>query len=125
MHVVVHDTVEELRAAATRYSPHADFHDTEACFQQPAWSAHADDDGYIDEPGPTYAGVMRLTPDVGAGVVAHECTHAALGMLYRQHVLTIGLDSPERDEEALCYAVGDLMRGVTNGLLERGVWTGP
>lgn len=126
IHVVVHDTTEELRAAAAAHSRRAGVHtsldDAEACFQAAAYEATIDDDGYVTTPAAAYAGVLRLTPEHGTGVIAHEATHAALAIYQRQFKFTLGGDDDMDDEEPLAYAVGDIVAGVCEGLVEHGVW---
>lgn len=120
--VVVHDSVEQLRAAATRYSGF-DASDAAACFQNNEYRVRVDDDGRVTEPAGRYAGIMRILPEHGAGTIAHEATHAALAIYFRQHRIVLDLaDGDIADEEVLCYTLGDLVRGITIKLLAKGVW---
>lgn len=125
--VVVHDTVSDLRAAAARYAREVGDHnhdhtETAACWQGRGFRVHVDDAGLVDEPAGAYAGVLRLLPEHGVATVAHECTHAALALYYRQHALEINVKGPMQDEEVLCYAVGDLVGQIVVALRARGVW---
>lgn len=120
--VVVHDSVEQLRRAATRYGG-GDHSDTAACFQGTGARMRVDDDGRVTVPASRFAGVMRILPDHGAGTLAHEATHAALAIYGRQHrVFLEPFASDMADEEVLCYTVGDIVRGTTIQLLAKGVW---
>ncbi len=125
--VVVHDTVEDLRAAATAYARRngdtdKDHSDTMACFQGREFRVRVGDDQNVDQPAGRYAGVIRLLPEQGVATLAHEVTHAAVAMYYRQHAAELAIDRPMSDEEVLCYTVGDLVGGITTELKARGVW---
>lgn len=121
--VVVHDSADELQAAAKRYSADVDHSETAACFQGRAFTVHVDDDGRLDVPAAPYAGVMRLLPEHGVATLAHECTHAALALYQRQHATDVGMTTGGMDdEEVLCYAVGDLVGAITVELKARGIW---
>jgi hypothetical protein len=125
MRVVVYDDVEHLRSDAARYAVRAgeeDHDHTRACFQGYAFRLHVDGDGHVDEPAQPYAGVMRLwVGQMGWGTLAHEVTHAAMAMYYRQHALTLEADQAIACEEVLCYTVGDLMGGLVEALTDRGL----
>lgn len=116
--VVVHDSVEQLQAAAARFSPGFDHGETEACFQAQAYSTDIDDDGRVVEPAGRYAGIMRLLPSHGGDVIAHEATHAALAIYFRQHAAWV----PADDEEPLAYAIGDVVRAISVEYIDRGLW---
>lgn len=124
IHVKVYDDPRSLSAAAQRYSPDFDHSETAACFQSAPLNVHVDDDGLVDIPDKTYAGVLRIRTDQGVATLAHEATHAACTMYLRQHAAMLDLTTEDAmdHEEVLCYAVGDLVGGVTAEMMKRGHW---
>lgn len=126
--IIVHDTAEELRAAAYRYRDDTgDWTGTAACFHPADLRLRYDEDGTThDISDPHYAGLLRLSRDKGLGTeqVTHECVHAGAA-IYRMDVCTmIRLENGcgER-EETLAYIVGNLAAAVCNALHDAGVWT--
>lgn len=116
--VTVHDTVEELRIAARNGQDHS----TALAVFQPAPIRISV--GPADETLPQqYAGLMRVTRDVDATILAHECVHAAAALWRRQRGLVVDLgDGVAEPEEAFAYVVGDLVGAVVGGLYRAGVW---
>lgn len=128
MRLIVHDTVDEFRAAAHHYRPEygADWWaPSVACFHPAPVRIRIgpDDSEQLIDHG--FLGVLRLTAGhLGSEVVAHECTHAALAA-YRMDVTTfvhLGNGCGHR-EETLAYLVGDLVRGTSNALHRLGAWS--
>ena len=63
-----------------------------------------------------------------AGVIAHECTHAALGWAKRIGLNPIsaavtrgGCLIADADEERFCYGLGELNRQIAVQIWERGL----
>lgn len=108
--VRVHDTVEQLRAAAHRTAP---WHGQDwwdgcvGCFQPSPVRMDAETGAVIDG---AYAGILRLAEGwVSAEIVAHELVHAAL-TVYRMNVsadVRLG-DGCRRREEQFAYIYGQL-----------------
>jgi len=64
-------------------------------------------------------GVIVYPRGTGAGVVAHEATHAAVDFVawdLRRR------DVPSMDVEPICQAVGNIVRELTVGFYKHGVW---
>lgn len=74
------------------------------------------------DPGPVL--VIRLwTGQLTTRTIAHEATHAAAVIFFLDHMA--GWDSRARrvllgDNEALCYAVGDITADIIQQLYKRG-----
>lgn len=108
--VRVHDTVEQLRAAAHRTAPwhgRAWWAECVGCFQPSPVRIDAETGALVDG---AYAGILRLADGwMTAEVVAHELVHAAL-TVYRMNVtphVRLG-DGCRRREEQFAYIYGQL-----------------
>lgn len=69
----------------------------------------------------TYAIVRLAPPYVGAGMVAHELTHAAVWLWQIKHQFKDVLLTCENDEW-FAWVLGELVRRTTNKLFEKGVY---
>lgn len=75
-------------------------------------------------------GTMYLCrKELGSGVIAHECSHAVAAWWSRRHdnliVLSVAAEANNKVtslEEEWCYAMGDVMGQVVDGLYETGVY---
>ena len=71
--------------------------------------------------------ILLCRKRLGASIVSHECTHAAvywLGEITQQSDPDyVRVQCNKRSEELLAYAVGEMTRQVYNGLEESGVLT--
>lgn len=126
--LIVHDTLDDLRAAADRYRPKGDpgwWDNCAACFHPaPVRIRYGpnDEEQLIDT---GFAGVLRLTTErLDTEIVSHECVHAALAC-YRMDVTAfvhLGNGVGAR-EETLAYLIGDLTAGVSSALHRLGLWS--
>lgn len=69
----------------------------------------------------TYAIVRLAPPHVGAGMVAHELTHAAVHLWAVKHKFEEVPLTCDNDEW-FAWVLGELVRRTTNKLLEKGVY---
>lgn len=123
--IVVHDTTDEMRRAATRYRGE-DFGNAGGMFHPADTVIVRYPDGtWQDAADRHYAGVLRLSREfVSTEVVTHECIHAA-ATIYRMDVMTkivLGNGCGER-EETFAYIAGHLTARVCNALHDAGVWS--
>lgn len=109
--VRIHDTVEDLRAAAHRFRPHHGrdwWAECEGCFHPAPIRVTAS--GEVKESANGYAGTLRLAvTHVTSEIVAHELVHAAL-CVYRMNVkadVRLGTGCGQREED-LAYICGEL-----------------
>lgn len=120
--VHVYDDVERMRRAASQWRAKPDSHYDRAegvthCVERRRYEP---DGTVVIHPS---AGIIRLwTGRLTTEVVAHEAAHMACGIYRMDHN---GNDPNEdmEDEEVLCYLVGELTRGIVNGLYRHGVWS--
>lgn len=116
--VCVYDTLEQMRRAGEAYSRKHTAGQTG--FNEAYGLSQIHQREYVFESGAVrkhpYAGFIRLARGhLQAGLLAHECTHMAIG-IYQQDVQRT-IPDMER-EEKLCYLVGDLMARLTAKLYE-------
>lgn len=69
----------------------------------------------------TYAVVRLAPPHVGAGIVAHELTHAAIWLWEIKNQFKDVPLTCENDEW-FCWILGELVRRTTNKLFEKGIY---
>lgn len=129
--VAVYDDVEHLRKDARRHRARQDFSQAGAVFQSPRYRFSRDGetqvlslDPVLDSNGRAYGGVMRILREDGAGVIAHESTHAAASIYQRRinyDALTLGDDNAM--EEEFAYLVGEFVRGICNKMIEHKIWS--
>lgn len=120
--VSVYDTVEELRAAAHRYTQSVGTYE-EGEFSHAYGVTHSFSrfhvmpDGSIGWSGPSASHIRLWRGALGSSVVTHEAAHAAMG-IYGQDCLE--KDGPVHDsmdnEEIFCYLLGDLSRAIVDRL---------
>lgn len=121
--VRVYETAEELRAAGRRYWARAspdlvgDVTDGTVGLSQSFERLTYETDGRVVR-HPEVGFIRLCRPHSGGGVIAHECTHMALAIFGQDVSGAIG---DMETEEKLCYLVGELVRGVVNGLNRHGV----
>jgi hypothetical protein len=124
--VFIHDSPEELVAAAQRYSPHMGFKEgTLGCFHPVPTKRKYIDGEWVNTSHPSFAGVMRLwAGDVDAHIVTHEVVHAAAA-IYRMDVRPIVHLGRECNvpEEDFAYIVGDLNAGLAIALHDARAWS--
>jgi hypothetical protein len=98
--VRIHPSVEDLRTAAARHRPDAEFGDCCGCVHPV----------YPPGPGNGYAGLIRLADEYATPeIVAHELLHAAV-VVYRMNVrpdVRLGFGCHGREEQ-LAYIYGEL-----------------
>jgi hypothetical protein len=104
----VHDTLDQLRAAAARYHPGADFSECWACCQTAAYRTNGRIVQYGGARG--YTGVLRFAAThLTTEVVTHELLHAAVGTLRALGFPDVRLGRHVTDrEEQLAYVYGEL-----------------
>lgn len=118
--VKVHDSVAALRSAATKWdrtwpkrlqreNTHAEDKTLGVCHR-----FHMLDD-------PVVAIVRLAPPHVGAGVVAHELTHAAVWLWEIENKFE-NVPINCLNDEWFCTLLGELVRQTTNELYARGVY---
>lgn len=118
--VIVYKDVARLRKAASQWRPKPESHYDRAegvthCIERRRYEPSGN---VILHPS---AGIIRLwegrlTPEV----VTHEATHMACG-IYRQDCNSC-LPEGIEEEEVLAYLVGDVSKGIVNGLYRHGLW---
>lgn len=116
--VKVHDNVAALRSASTKYvrrdDPKADpnFSDTLGiCHRFHKMST------------PLCAIVRLAPPHIGAGIVAHELTHAAVWIWEIEHKFSKKIPLTCENDEWFAWILGDLVRHTTVKLHEKGVYS--
>jgi len=125
--VCVYETLAAMRAAATRYDNQT------RSRRRRVRNGHKDTCGvchrfeWLDpdtmESQPSCAIVRLAPPHLGAGIVAHELTHAATWIRH----LHLG-DAPmydgreEDDEEEFAWLVGELVSTVVAAMYDRGIY---
>jgi hypothetical protein len=110
--VRIHDTADELRAAAERYNPkrHGDTWDDVYGVHQPFGTYINRETGARRYPSNGFAGVIRFVEGrVTSEIVAHELVHAALWCYRMNHQrnVRLGVDCGPREED-LAYIYGEL-----------------
>jgi hypothetical protein len=121
--VVVYSDIAHLRAAATRYDNRArsprrkasgEYADTLGVCHRFEWL-----DAETDESQPLCAIVRLARPHLGAGIVTHELTHAAVWIRQLDQGST-PLDADH--DEPLCWDLGELVRITVDALYDLGVY---
>jgi hypothetical protein len=121
--VIVYDNLKGLRSAATQYDnvtrskrrrKHGQYAETLGICHRFEWM-----DPKTDESKPLCAIVRLAKPHIGAGIVCHELTHAAVWI--RQ--LNEG-EAPllSDHDEPFVWLVGQLMSLAVDAMYERGVY---
>lgn len=114
--IIVYDTVKELQKAGERHNYQVGI--SQSGFDN-AWGLTQSFDAVnVYESGRVHrkpkAGYIRFVKGhLGSGLIAHECTHAAIA-IYKQDIAKT-IPDMER-EEKLCYLVGDLMSKIVRKL---------
>lgn len=114
--VKVHESTAALRGAALRYArrygydDHPDHKDTLGICHR----CHI----YGD---PVVALVRLAPPHIGAGIVAHEMTHAAV-QLWSVHHEYKDVPITCENDEWFCWILGELVRQTTIQLIERKIY---
>lgn len=114
--VKVHESTAALRGAALRYARKHGYKDA---------ADHKDTLGvchrYHMFDDPVVALVRLAPPHIGAGIVAHEMTHAAVQVWEVHHEYKEVPITCENDEW-FCWVLGELVRQTTIQLYEKGVY---
>lgn len=119
--VRIYDTLDAMRAAATRYSPGEDF-------SHAAGVTHCTTIERVDSQGNTLDSnahpIIRLARDhLGTEVITHEMTHAA-SAIYGNHIHpeTLAVDVLHNANEDFAYLVGELARRLVDRLYTLGYY---
>lgn len=124
--IILHDTVQELRKAAQRYTPYQDWSDIDGCFHNPLYKEKFDPKTgkWSQTSSRHYAGIIRLSKDfISDQPVVHECVHAAT-YIYRDNcwpVVTLGRECTI-NEETFALITGDLAEQVYSAMHRGKVW---
>lgn len=127
--VTVYDTVDELRHAADNYSRRLGTYVTGE-FDGAHGVTHSfqriliDSEGEEQAPGASTAAHIRLhRAALGTSVVTHEVAHAALAVYDQDCLKEMGpVHQDMKQEEILCYLVGDLSARIVNRLYAYGCY---
>jgi len=124
-HIFIHDDLDDMRAAAKRYSG-CSVDDALAVCQPAPLRIRYDNDGEpVDVSDQHWGGIVRLVAGhITTEIVAHELTHAAL-VVYRMDInpdVRLGNGCRLR-EEHLAYITGDLIGAASTVLHDAGVWS--
>lgn len=114
--VKVHESTVSLQGAALRYARKHGYKDA---------SDHKDTLGichrYHMFDDPVVALVRLAPPHIGAGIVAHEMTHAAV-QLWEVHNEYKEVPITCENDEWFCWILGELVRQTTIQLYEKGIY---
>lgn len=124
--IVIHPTLEEFIAGATRHTPHQEWDGAIGCFHpSDIREVYNKKTKMWERKESNYAGTMRLWGErVTSDVVVHETVHAA-AHIYRLDVSPIanlGQDCFQA-EENFAYIVGDLTGTLCRVLHEAKAWS--
>lgn len=114
--VKIHDNIAALRGAATRYDrgrpkEEQDHSEILGVCHRMHWA------------GEKVVAIVRLAPPhIGAGMVAHELTHAAVWMWEIENKFSRKIPLTCNNDEWFAWILGELVRCTTTQLHEQGVY---
>lgn len=114
--IKVHDNVGALRGASKKftkawYGKEDNFSETLGICHR----FHLNDD-------PLCAIVRLAPPEIGAGVVAHELTHAAVWLWEIHHMFDRKVPLTCENDEWFAWVLGELVRRTVDNLWKKGVY---
>lgn len=120
--VVVHEDVPTLRKEAMKhYNNWCDTRKTEQTNLEEILGVchrfHMAND-------PVLAVIRLAPPNLGAGIVTHECAHAAVHLWQVQTMWDPKQSLVCENDEWFCWVLGDLVRETVNQFHERGFYDG-
>lgn len=115
--VKIHNSVESLRAAATRYARRDDSL-KEASYADTLGVCHR----FHMANDPLCAIVRLAPPHIGAGIVAHEMCHAAVWMWEIHNTFDRKLPLTCSNDEWFCWVLGELVHQTTVKLLDKNIY---
>ena len=117
--VKVHDNVRALRSACVKHAKKHKGEETNFDFDGVLGICHR----FHMQDEPVVALVRLAPPHVGAGIVAHEMTHAAVWLWEIENKFSRKTPLNCNNDEWFAWILGDLVRHTTNKLYEHGVYS--
>lgn len=116
--VKVHDSVAALRGAAKKYSQRVSLQN-EGDFSDTLGICHR----FHMANDPVVALVRLAPPHLGAGIVAHELTHAAVWMWEIHNKFSRDTPLNCENDEWFAWVLGELVRLTTTKLIEHKIYS--